>query len=215
MDLNALNQSVLRLIENGTKIISFLKDFTVGSAKDVSITYINADGSESVSTFPNIAKIVQSANVTNVGGVLKDLAGKNITNNFIKVGLINNYSIDTTDRVIIPFDKVITNTNNSVFDYNPDTGEITVLQSGTYIITGKASHYDVDDGAIARMFINARGGSVYWTDVINQSLNYKPSITNGVALYAGDKISLSVDCTDDTYYIRGLEFLTYLMVERI
>ena len=57
MDLNALNQSVLRLIENGTNIISFLKDFTIGSAKDVSITYINADGSESVSTFANIAKM--------------------------------------------------------------------------------------------------------------------------------------------------------------
>ena len=57
MDLNVLNQSVLRFIDNGTKIISFLKDFTVGSAKDVSITYINADGSESVRTFANIAKM--------------------------------------------------------------------------------------------------------------------------------------------------------------
>ena len=64
MDLNALNQSVLRLINNGTKIISFLKDFTVGSAKDVSITYINADGSTSVKTFPNIAKMVAIINGT-------------------------------------------------------------------------------------------------------------------------------------------------------
>lgn len=64
MDLNALNQSVLNLIKNGTNIISFLKDFTVGSAKDVSITYINADGSESVKSFPNIAKMVAIINGT-------------------------------------------------------------------------------------------------------------------------------------------------------
>jgi len=75
MDLNALNQSVLRLIENGTKIISFLKDFTVGSAGDVSITYINADGSESVRTFPNIAKMVATYNITNDNGVIRDMDG--------------------------------------------------------------------------------------------------------------------------------------------
>ena len=75
MDLNALNQAVLRLIENGTKIISFLKDFTVGSAGDVSITYINADGSESVRTFPNIAKMVESYNIKSVSGTIVEQDG--------------------------------------------------------------------------------------------------------------------------------------------
>ncbi len=75
MDLNALNQAVLRLIENGTKIISFLKDFTSSTTKDVSITYINGDGSESVKTFPNIAKMVDTYNITNDSGIIKDANG--------------------------------------------------------------------------------------------------------------------------------------------
>ena len=50
--MNAINI----LITNAGNILKFLKEFTVDSAKDVSITYINADGSESVSTFSNIAK---------------------------------------------------------------------------------------------------------------------------------------------------------------
>jgi len=45
-----------RLLTNGGRILEFLKEFTTSSAKDVSITYINADNSESVKTFPNIAK---------------------------------------------------------------------------------------------------------------------------------------------------------------
>lgn len=77
MDLNALNQSVLNLIKNGTNIISFLKDFTVGSAKDVSITYVNANGSESVKSFPNIAKMVASYNIK-YDGVIRDMSGNSL-----------------------------------------------------------------------------------------------------------------------------------------
>ena len=47
-----------RLLTNGGRILEFLKDFTIGTSKDVSITYINADGTESISTFKNIAKMV-------------------------------------------------------------------------------------------------------------------------------------------------------------
>jgi len=58
MDLNSINQNVLRLINNSSKIISFLPEYAVDGAKDVSITYENADGTESTKTYPNIAKQV-------------------------------------------------------------------------------------------------------------------------------------------------------------
>ena len=58
MDLNSINQNVLRLINNSSEIISFLKEFAVDGAKDVRITYQNPDGTESTKTFPNIAKQV-------------------------------------------------------------------------------------------------------------------------------------------------------------
>lgn len=64
MDLNSINQSVLRLINNSTNIISFLKDFTTGGAKDVSISYIEADGNTTNKTFPNIAKFTGSVEST-------------------------------------------------------------------------------------------------------------------------------------------------------
>ena len=56
MDLNSINANINRLLTNIWAVISFLKEFAVDGAKDVSITYINADGSESVRTLPNIAK---------------------------------------------------------------------------------------------------------------------------------------------------------------
>ena len=60
MDLNAINLNVNRLLSNIWAVITFLKEFSVDEAKDVSITYINSDGSESVKTFSNIAKMVQN-----------------------------------------------------------------------------------------------------------------------------------------------------------
>jgi len=56
MDLNSINANINRLLTNIWAVISFLKEFAVDSAKDVTITYINADGTESVKTFPNIEK---------------------------------------------------------------------------------------------------------------------------------------------------------------
>lgn len=64
MDLNNINQNVLNLIKNGTNIISFLKEFTTGSAKDVSIQQIEADGSTTTKSFPNIAKFTGNVEST-------------------------------------------------------------------------------------------------------------------------------------------------------
>jgi len=75
MDLSSINANINRLLTNIWAVISFLKEFAVDSAKDVSITYINADGSENVKTFPNIAKMVATYNITNDNGVIRDLSG--------------------------------------------------------------------------------------------------------------------------------------------
>ena len=75
MDLNSINANINRLLTNIWTVISFLKEFAVDGAKDVSITYINSDGSESVKTFPNISKMWETFNITNDGGVIKDLDG--------------------------------------------------------------------------------------------------------------------------------------------
>ena len=48
--------AITNLITNSSNIIRFLKEFSVDSAKDVSVSIINADGSESKRTFPNVAK---------------------------------------------------------------------------------------------------------------------------------------------------------------
>ena len=61
MDMKSINANVNRLLSNIWAIITFLKEFTVADAKDVSITYINEDGSESAKTFPNIEKMNENA----------------------------------------------------------------------------------------------------------------------------------------------------------
>jgi len=64
MDLNSINANINRLLTNIWAITSFLKEFAVDGAKNVSITYINADGSESVKTFSNIAKMTADIRAT-------------------------------------------------------------------------------------------------------------------------------------------------------
>ncbi|WP_108062713.1 hypothetical protein [Poseidonibacter lekithochrous] len=56
MDLNKINENVTRLITNGSNLITFLKEFAVDGVKDVSIDYVNADGTTSTKIFPNITK---------------------------------------------------------------------------------------------------------------------------------------------------------------
>jgi len=52
--------AVERLVENGNRIIRFLKDFTTAPANNVSISYLDADGSETDYVFPNLAKFTGS-----------------------------------------------------------------------------------------------------------------------------------------------------------
>lgn len=56
MDLSSVNININRLLTNIWNIVSFFKEFAVDDSKDVSVTYINEDGSESSRTFPNISK---------------------------------------------------------------------------------------------------------------------------------------------------------------
>ena len=56
MDIKSINANVNRLLSNIWSIITFLKEFTVDDAKDVSITFLNENGTESIKTFPNIEK---------------------------------------------------------------------------------------------------------------------------------------------------------------
>lgn len=56
MDMKSINANVNRLLSNIWAIITFLKEFTVDGAKDVSITFLNENGTESIKTFPNIEK---------------------------------------------------------------------------------------------------------------------------------------------------------------
>jgi len=88
MDLNSINANINRLLTNIWAVISFLKEFAVNGAKDVSITYINADGSESVKTFPNVAKMVSTMNMTNDNGVIKDLNGNLVTKQLLGINTI-------------------------------------------------------------------------------------------------------------------------------
>ena len=119
--MNAINI----LITNAGNILKFLKEFTVDSAKDVSITYINADGSESIKTFPNIVK--QNANL------------ESWKNNFFSVGLdlINVRKIigNRPDyfRAVIPL-VLLDNTNISSFSYTSGRFEF-ITSSGCCILS--------------------------------------------------------------------------------
>lgn len=85
MDLNSINANINRLLTNIWAVISFFKEFAVDGAKDVSITYINADGSESVKTFPNISKMWVTFNITNDNGIVKDLDGNIVGGRLLQI----------------------------------------------------------------------------------------------------------------------------------
>ena len=112
MDLNSINANVNRLLSNIWAIIAFLREFAVDGAKDVSITYLNADGSESTKTFPNIAKIVQACNLKNDNGVLKDLDGVLLFENHISG---NNFTYENNIATFTKNIKILKNGAHSTF----------------------------------------------------------------------------------------------------
>jgi len=88
--------SIERLVANGNNILNFLKEFTVGSAGDVSITYLNDDGSESVKTFPNIAK--QMATFEDWKGKAFDFEGSRANSFISKKKIFSLHDIDTVGK---------------------------------------------------------------------------------------------------------------------
>jgi len=148
MDLNSINANINRLLTNIWAVISFLKEFAVDGAKDVSITYINADGSESVKTFPNIAKMVASYNITYTGGYIKDLSG-----NIIKVNqnigknnpIVNTATIVRIDSLSSEWETVCElNATQVGFRFEITTGHNSAIYSD--VINSSTYTYNVDDG---------------------------------------------------------------------
>ena len=67
--------AVQRLVSNGNSIINFLKKFSSSTPQDVSVDWVNDDGSVDTKAFANIKKFQDSVNMTNDGGIIKDLNG--------------------------------------------------------------------------------------------------------------------------------------------
>lgn len=115
MDLNLLNANVNRLLTNIWNVISFLKEFTVDGAKDVSITYLNANGTESTNTFPNIAKQLAGLDSWKVGvqTQLDDKADLLTT----AIGNINNDNVDLNTLIQSGIYRVHNGVNAPLSDY--------------------------------------------------------------------------------------------------
>lgn len=64
-----------RLVANGNTIINFLKEFSHSDAKDISISWIENDGTVVTKTFANIAKFQAAVNLKFENGVIKTSAG--------------------------------------------------------------------------------------------------------------------------------------------
>ena len=62
MNLVTINENINRLLTNIWAIVSFFKEYLVDPSKDVTLTFQNADGSETENTFPNISKQNEALN---------------------------------------------------------------------------------------------------------------------------------------------------------
>ena len=56
MNLVQINENINRLLTNIWAVLAFFKEYLVDPANDVSMTFINADGTETTRVFPNLAK---------------------------------------------------------------------------------------------------------------------------------------------------------------
>jgi len=196
MDLNALNQSVLRLIENGTKIISFLKDFTVGSAKDVSITYINADGSTSVSTFPNIAKQYATFESWKSSVIRKQYmpTEKGVYRPIVKF---------TSSELVSSFRMVITGTSNSfvyggIYDFvghHPAKFDLVNVTSSNYGDISLRISIDTNGSGFVEIRKDSGNDGVY-----NLSIALIPYA--GTVIHQTDEVVV-----DDTYTVSEINFI--------
>ena len=110
MDLNAINANINRLLTNIWNLTSFLKEYTVDGGKDVSITHVNADGSETTKTFPNITKQISTLNdwKTNLStegtftATLHGRRGDTVTGTVFTKTITGQYHL-LKDRVFIDF----------------------------------------------------------------------------------------------------------------
>lgn len=136
MDLNSINANVNRLLTNIVALISFLKEFAVDEAKDVSVTYVNADGSESVKTFPNVAK--QRENLEEVNTFLENgnvdsadkISGKSL-NDRVQVGRITPTEWSYSSSV----KETLTGSNGRLYN------EIITVEKRSIIIASVTGHW--------------------------------------------------------------------------
>ena len=71
--------AVQRLVSNGNSIINFLKNFSSSTPQDVSVDWVNDDGSVETKTFANIKKFQDSVDIKNNNNELVSSTGENLS----------------------------------------------------------------------------------------------------------------------------------------
>ena len=71
--------SVERLVANCNSIVNFLREFSSDIPQDISIDWVNDDGSITTKTFSNIRKFQESINILNKNNILKSIDNGELT----------------------------------------------------------------------------------------------------------------------------------------
>ncbi len=187
MDLNSINANVNRLLTNIWAIITFLKEFAVDGAKDVSITYVNADGSESVKTFPNISKQLQISSSCHFKAT-----GVHNGNNEHYTELNQNTPLKFTNDVI------------STPEWDGSTGKYTATKKGIYVMNINLMYQHTSGDFF--LFIKKNGSVVsknndWQINHDNTAVWVSSNINTIVELDIGDVITFEVQCAGGQFIV--------------
>jgi hypothetical protein len=180
-----------KLVANGNAILNFLKNFSSDVPQDVSVDWINENGSIDTKTFANIKKFQDSVGMVNDGGVVKDLDGFEIDlSRQTKKAGFQYFAKDQNSNGKLNLNygyshEGMFNNERNVFTFN--TNEIIVNKAGVYSFHFTAIPYISTDNVYVYLKKNGTtmsdarstgGASVHGTASGNVVLN----------LDAGDKI---------------------------
>lgn len=181
MNLVQINENINRLLANLWAILGFFKEYLVDPAKYVSMTFINADGSETTNTFPNIAMQIANKNdkLDMPIQVTVGTGGDYLTINEAIQFLDNKYNGALFSKVSIPYTATILLLSGFIMK------EQVFIQNGNYgwiTITSEDTEVTVDRSKI----IEPR----------NDLLDYYPVMYGDSCTFLTLRVIFNVDATD-------------------
>jgi hypothetical protein len=211
-----------KLVANGNAILNFLKNFSSDVPQDVSVDWINDDGSIDTKTFANIKKFQDSVGMVNDGGVIKDLGGNIVGtaciplwsggNNAHKQSndtswhyMNFNYDVHKDPR----FDDYVEKINDGQYGFK-------IKKAGYYRFNGEVLQHCSQAQVTRHTLLERNGSYIHYAHGSRMDAGWGQTIVDGLSWFDVDDI-LTLRCyigsTNNNYQWHSTNFYKYTILQ--